>query len=67
MVYSRISRVCKNDSGRLLMMNDNWSTFLTARLTCSVPGVVPFYYDEVQSVEYLSQEKILVATFTTAV
>lgn len=46
-------------------MKDNWSTFLKARLKCPVPGDVPFYYDEVQSVEYLAQEKILVAVFTT--
>lgn len=64
-VYSRIARVCKNDRGGHLMMRDNWSTFLKARLTCSVPGDVPFFYDEVQSMEYLPQEKILVATFTT--
>ncbi|XP_046971911.1 semaphorin-5B [Vanessa cardui] len=64
-IYSRIARVCKNDSGGHLMMKNNWSTFLKARLKCAVPGDVPFYYDEVQSVEYLSQEKILVAVFTT--
>nr|XP_032522698.1 semaphorin-5B-like [Danaus plexippus plexippus] len=64
-IYSRIARVCKNDSGGHLVMKDNWSTFLKARLKCPVPGDVPFYYDEVQSVEYLAQEKILVAVFTT--
>ncbi|XP_049884796.1 semaphorin-5A-like [Pectinophora gossypiella] len=64
-IYSRIARVCKNDSGGHLMMKDNWSTFLKARLKCPVPGDVPFYYDDVQSVEYLPQEKIIVAVFTT--
>ncbi|XP_022815320.1 semaphorin-5A [Spodoptera litura] len=64
-IYSRIARVCKNDPGGYLVMKDSWSTFLKARLKCSVPGDVPFNYDEVQSVEYLPQEKILVATFTT--
>ncbi|XP_045779006.1 semaphorin-5B [Maniola jurtina] len=64
-IYSRIARVCKNDSGGHLVMKDNWSTFLKARLKCPVPGDLPFYYDEVQSVEYLAQEKILVAVFTT--
>ncbi|XP_063381388.1 semaphorin-5B [Cydia fagiglandana] len=73
-VYSRIARVCKNDSGSQLR-RDNWSTFLKARLACPVPGDarlacpvpgdVPFHYDEVQGVEYLPQEKLLVATFTT--
>ncbi|XP_068619537.1 semaphorin 5c [Battus philenor] len=64
-IYSRVARVCKNDSGGHRVMKDNWSTFLKARLKCPVPGDMPFYYDEVQSVEYLPQEKILVATFTT--
>ncbi|XP_045538150.1 semaphorin-5B [Papilio machaon] len=64
-IYSRIARVCKNDSGGHRVMRHNWSTFLKARLTCPVPGDIPFYYDEVQSVEYIPQEKILVATFTT--
>ncbi|CAH2095397.1 unnamed protein product [Euphydryas editha] len=64
-IYSRIARVCKNDSGGHLVMKENWGTFLKARLKCAIPGEVPFYYDEVQSVEYLSQEKILVAVFTT--
>ncbi|KAI5644901.1 sema domain-containing protein [Phthorimaea operculella] len=63
-IYSRIARVCKNDSGGHLPL-DKWSTFLKARLTCSVPGEVPFYYDEVQSVAYLPQEKLIVATFST--
>lgn len=47
------------------MMKENWSTFIKARITCSVDGTVPFYYDQVQHVEYLPQEKMLVATFTT--
>ncbi|CAK1593965.1 unnamed protein product [Parnassius mnemosyne] len=64
-IYSRIARVCKNDSGGHRVMKENWSTFLKARLKCPVPGEIPFYYDEVQGVEYLPQEKILVATFTT--
>ncbi|KOB77349.1 Semaphorin-5c [Operophtera brumata] len=40
-----------NDAGGVLMMKENWSTFLKARVTCSVPGDVPFYYDQVQSVD----------------
>ncbi|CAG9793298.1 unnamed protein product [Diatraea saccharalis] len=64
-IYSRIARVCKNDPGGHLMMKDKWSTYLKARLNCLIPGDVPFHYDEVQSVEYLPQEKILVAAFTT--
>ncbi|XP_041982701.1 semaphorin-5B [Aricia agestis] len=64
-IYSRIARVCKNDQGGHLMMKDNWTTFLKARLKCSVPGDLHFDYDEIQSVEYVADEKILVAVFTT--
>lgn len=64
-VYSRIARVCKNDSGGHLMMRDKWSTFLKARLNCSVPGEYPFYYDEVQSIQYMDDQKLMVAVFTT--
>ncbi|XP_047511358.1 semaphorin-5B [Pieris napi] len=63
--YSRVARVCKNDLGGHLVMKDNWSTFIKARLKCSVPGDVSFNYDEVQSMEYLPQEKLLVAVFST--
>ncbi|KAG7309284.1 hypothetical protein JYU34_005224 [Plutella xylostella] len=64
-VYSRIARVCKNDAGGHLTMKENWSTFLKARLACSVPGDVPFYYDEVTSVQYVPRGRVLVAAFTT--
>ena len=52
-VYSRIARVCKRDlgvSGGLLSSSssDNWATFLKARLNCSVPGDIPFYFNEIQ-------------------
>ncbi|KAM3962149.1 LOW QUALITY PROTEIN: semaphorin 5c [Aphomia sociella] len=66
-IYSRIARVCKNDSGGHVMGKNNWSTFLKARLKCPVRGDIQFHYDEVQSVEYMPQEKILVATFTTPI
>lgn len=66
-IYSRIARVCKNDSGGVPPMRDRWSTFLKARLKCSVMGQYSFDYNEVQSMEYLPQEKILVTTFTTPV
>ncbi|GBP26619.1 Semaphorin-5A [Eumeta japonica] len=64
-IYSRIARICKNDSGGNTMMKNNWNTYLKARLNCSVSGEYPFYYDEVQSIEYLPDRKILAAVFTT--
>ena len=64
-VYSRIARVCKNDKGGSHVLKDNWTTFLKARLNCSVPGDYPFYFDEIQSIFYLEEEQVVYATFTT--
>ena len=66
-VYSRVARVCRNDlGGGQLMLKDTWTTFLKARLNCSLPGEYPFYYDHIQSVTYLEEERLFYATFTTA-
>ena len=48
-VYSRVARVCKNDMGGRFLLEDTWTTFMKARLNCSRPGEVPFYYNELQS------------------
>ncbi|XP_046996594.1 semaphorin-5A [Schistocerca americana] len=64
-VYSRIARVCKNDSGGQLMLKDNWTTFVKARLNCSIPGEYPFYFDEIQGMSYVEEEETIYATFTT--
>ncbi len=64
-VYSRIARVCKNDGGGKLLLKDNWTTFLKARLNCSVAGDYPFYYDEIQSAFFLEETSTVYATFTT--
>uniref|UniRef100_A0A3Q0RC94 Si:dkey-49n23.1 n=1 Tax=Amphilophus citrinellus TaxID=61819 RepID=A0A3Q0RC94_AMPCI len=37
-VYSRVARVCKNDAGGRRSLINRWTTFLKARLVCSVPG-----------------------------
>ncbi|XP_044742054.1 semaphorin-1A-like [Chrysoperla carnea] len=47
-VYSRIGRVCKDDKGGPHQFRDRWTTFLKARLNCSIPGDYPFYFDEIQ-------------------
>lgn len=64
-MYSRIARVCKNDQGGQLMLRDNWTTFLKARLNCSLPGEYPFYFDEIQGMTYLPDEGLVYATFNT--
>lgn len=37
-IVSRVARVCKNDMGGLRSLTHKWTTFLKARLVCSVPG-----------------------------
>ncbi|XP_059795837.1 semaphorin-3G isoform X2 [Balaenoptera ricei] len=37
-VISRVGRVCVNDAGGQRVLVSKWSTFLKARLLCSVPG-----------------------------
>lgn len=49
-VYSRVGRVCKNDRGGPHTFRNKWTTFLKTRLNCSVPGIYPFYFDEIQSI-----------------
>ena len=48
-IYSRVARVCKNDKGGAHKFNNKWTSFLKARLNCSVPGQIPFYFNEIQS------------------
>lgn len=49
-IYSRIARVCINDSGGSSRVNrERWTSFVKARLNCSIPGEYPFYFDEIQS------------------
>jgi chondroitin sulfate proteoglycan 4 len=65
-VYSRVARVCKNDVGQQMLKDRIWTTFVKARLNCSVPAESPFYYDHIQSVVYVEEERLFYAAFTTA-
>ncbi|NP_001164716.1 semaphorin 5A-like protein [Saccoglossus kowalevskii] len=64
-IYSRVARVCKNDSGGHFLLEDNWTTFTKARLNCSLPGEFPFYFDELQGTFYIEEENLTYAVFTT--
>ena len=47
-VFSRVSRVCKNDKGGSKKSFQNaWTSFLKTRLNCSVPGDYPFHFNEI--------------------
>uniref|UniRef100_T1IUH4 Semaphorin-1A n=1 Tax=Strigamia maritima TaxID=126957 RepID=T1IUH4_STRMM len=48
-VYSRVARVCKRDQGGPNKFRSHWTSFLKARLNCSVGGEFPFYFNEIQS------------------
>ena len=69
-IYSRVARVCKKDAGGSFKFASKWTTFLKARLNCSVPGDFPFYFNEIQGTTNFvptsdKKDKIIYATFTT--
>ncbi|KAI4871539.1 hypothetical protein NFI96_025908, partial [Prochilodus magdalenae] len=68
-VYSRVARVCKNDSGgSARVLERYWTSFLKARLNCSVPGDSFFYFDVLQSISsviQINQRPAVVGVFTT--
>uniref|UniRef100_A0AC11CD68 Semaphorin 5A n=1 Tax=Ovis aries TaxID=9940 RepID=A0AC11CD68_SHEEP len=66
-VFSRAARVCKNDIGGRFLLEDTWTTFMKARLNCSRPGEVPFYYHELQGTFFLPELDLIYGIFTTNV
>lgn len=56
-IYSRVARVCKHDKGGPHQSRDRWTTFLKARLNCSVPGEYPFYFDEIRKILFINKKK----------
>lgn len=51
-IYSRVARVCKKDMGGQRSLINKWTTFLKARLICSVPGLDGYqtHFDELQDI-----------------
>ncbi|XP_053526083.1 semaphorin-6D isoform X6 [Artibeus jamaicensis] len=68
-VYSRVARICKNDmGGSQRVLEKHWTSFLKARLNCSVPGDSFFYFDVLQSITDIIQIHgipTVVGVFTT--
>ena len=67
-IYSRVARVCKNDQGGNHKFQNRWTTFLKARLKCSVPGNYSFYFNEIQSTSSFLKSPdgdVFYAVFTT--
>uniref|UniRef100_A0AAY5EZE9 Sema domain, immunoglobulin domain (Ig), short basic domain, secreted, (semaphorin) 3D n=1 Tax=Electrophorus electricus TaxID=8005 RepID=A0AAY5EZE9_ELEEL len=62
-VLSRVARVCKNDVGGLRSLTNKWSTFLKARLVCSIPGTdgVDTHFDELRKLgNFINKDIFLV-------
>uniref|UniRef100_A0A4X2LR03 Semaphorin 3F n=1 Tax=Vombatus ursinus TaxID=29139 RepID=A0A4X2LR03_VOMUR len=71
-VYARIGRICLNDDGGHCCLVNKWSTFLKARLICSVPGPdgIETHFDELQDV-FVQQTQdvknpVIYAVFTSS-
>lgn len=71
-IVSRVARVCKNDVGGLRSLTNKWTTFLKARLVCSIPGPdgVDTHFDELQDIFLLptrdDKNPIVYAVFSTS-
>ncbi|CAH1798132.1 unnamed protein product [Owenia fusiformis] len=63
-IYSRVARVCKNDQGGANILEKRWTTFLKARLNCSIPGEFPFYFNEINDV-FTTDKQVFHAVFAT--
>ncbi|KFQ48190.1 Semaphorin-6B, partial [Nestor notabilis] len=68
-VVSRVARVCKNDmGGSQRVLEKQWTSFLKARLNCSVPGDSHFYFNVIQAVTdilELDGRPVVLAVFST--
>ncbi|KAG8440497.1 hypothetical protein GDO86_006304 [Hymenochirus boettgeri] len=68
-VHSRVARICKNDlGGSQRVLEKHWTSFVKARLNCSVPGDSFFYFDVLQSITDLIEINgipTVVGVFTT--
>ncbi|XP_048873047.1 sema domain, immunoglobulin domain (Ig), short basic domain, secreted, (semaphorin) 3bl [Brienomyrus brachyistius] len=51
-IHSRVGRVCANDAGGQRVLVNKWSTFIKARLVCSVPGPhgIDTHFDELEDI-----------------
>ncbi|XP_061203058.1 semaphorin-6A isoform X3 [Neopsephotus bourkii] len=68
-VFPRVAQVCKNDmGGSQRVLEKQWTSFLKARLNCSVPGDSHFYFNILQAVTdviHFNGRAVVLATFST--
>ncbi|GMT13280.1 hypothetical protein PFISCL1PPCAC_4577 [Pristionchus fissidentatus] len=55
-VFSRVARVCKKDMGGRAVLRNVWTSYVKARLNCSISARFPFYFDHLQSVSRVELE-----------
>ncbi|KAJ8370913.1 hypothetical protein SKAU_G00109410 [Synaphobranchus kaupii] len=71
-IYSRVARVCKNDIGGQRSLVNKWSTFLKARMVCSIPGAdgLQTHFDQLQDIFILhgkdKTNPLIYGLFTTS-
>uniref|UniRef100_A0A8D0CLP9 Sema domain, immunoglobulin domain (Ig), short basic domain, secreted, (semaphorin) 3Ab n=1 Tax=Scleropages formosus TaxID=113540 RepID=A0A8D0CLP9_SCLFO len=70
--HARVGQLCKNDFGGHRSLVNKWTTFLKARLICSVPGNngIDTHFDELQDVFLMSSKDpknpVIYGVFTTS-
>ncbi|XP_061426869.1 LOW QUALITY PROTEIN: semaphorin-6A-like [Lethenteron reissneri] len=68
-VVSRVARVCKDDAGgSQRVLDKHWTSFVKARLNCSVPGDTHFYFNELQALTdiiTINGRDVVLGVFTT--
>ncbi|XP_004836223.1 semaphorin-6A isoform X4 [Heterocephalus glaber] len=68
-IFPRVAQVCKNDmGGSQRVLEKQWTSFLKARLNCSVPGDSHFYFNILQAVTdviRINGRDVVLATFST--
>uniref|UniRef100_G1MZC4 Sema domain-containing protein n=1 Tax=Meleagris gallopavo TaxID=9103 RepID=G1MZC4_MELGA len=55
-LVSRIARICKGDLGGKRLLQRRWTSFLKARLSCSVPEL-NFHFNIIQDIFFLRRRK----------
>ncbi len=68
-MVSRVARVCKADlGGSQRVLEKQWTTFLKARLNCSVPGDSHFYFNllhATSNIIHMQGRDVILGLFST--
>uniref|UniRef100_A0A0N5A186 Sema domain-containing protein n=1 Tax=Parastrongyloides trichosuri TaxID=131310 RepID=A0A0N5A186_PARTI len=65
-IYSRVVRMCRSDRGGPRRYSNEWTSFVKARLNCSISGRYPFYFDKIESISFIEETRTVYATFTSS-